>query len=298
MPYVRRKRFGRKKATGRRRRPMGAPMRKRRVYRKRTLNTSKSVEKKIWVTTPFTNTLSDVQTNNPYLSAFFAGNAITYTSGPIAVGQHYPPTASNTFSAWTAYDLTPYPTQGVGYRNRIGSKIVLTGMTTRVQISQQQNTASPVTLKMVFIALKGQAIQTGLANFINNMYSVNPMVQGTGINSGNGIVDYNSDYASDFRGQYRILRTKTIRLSEDFLTGANQIKEVRVGLKFRRGHTVMFNQDSNNIVQGQIFVLFMADSGNIGGTAFSGDGAIYMPVLGATTGVLVNPMTRTFYTDL
>lgn len=263
------------------------------------LGVNKGVEKKIWVTTPFTNTLSDVQTNNPYINAYFAGNAITYTQGPIAVGQIYNPTSSNAFSAWSAFDVTPYPTQGVGYRNRIGSKITLTGMTSRFQIFHQTGAASPIKLKMVFIALKGQAIQTGLVNFINNMYSVNPMVQGTGINSGNGIVDYNSDLAPDFRGQYKILRTKTVRLSEDFLTGAIQIKEVRVGLKFPRGHTVMFNQDTNNIVQGQIFVLLMADCGNITPSiTFSGDGANTLPITAFQSGLLVNPMVRTFYTDL
>jgi len=259
-------------------------------------------EKKVWVTAPHTNTLGDVTTNTPYINAFFAGAAISFTAGPIGIGQYYVPSGAptNMFSGYSCWDITPYPSQSVGYRNRIGSQITITGMYTRAQLWQMPQCVGPVRLKIMFFTTPGAAYQSSssLVNLVNNMHSVNPFIQGTGINSGFGIVDYNSDLAQDFRSQYRILRTVYLTVPGDTVTSEVQVKEFKCGLKFPKGHKVCFNQDTNNITSGQIFMLVLADVGNIGSAAFSGDNVSNVPLLTSLSGVYMNPMTRSYYQDL
>lgn len=193
----------------------------------------------------------------------------------------------NSSGFWTK-DITPICPQGTTYSTRNGSSIKLTSSFMKFQFYHQSSTAGPVRLKMYFIQPK--TYQSNLNTYIQNMFVYNKFLSTT------TIYDFNSMINPDYFGLYKILRTKSVYLPADTISGVNMIKSVNIPHSWNRGkgHHIRYAGDTNTVLNGQVFILIFSDSGNISGVAST---ITPVPVAGATTGINFNYDIKHYFYD-
>lgn len=157
----------------------------------------------------------------------------------------------------------------------------------KFQFTHQANTTQPIRMKLYVIHIPGVPT-SNITGFINSMFLPNPFI------TGGTIRDYNSQPNPDYFRQYRILTSRKIYLPPDQYSGALSIKDIQIPMKYKNHH-IRFNADSStDVTSGQLIILIMSDSGNMGGTA-STLGNI--PVTGVSTGAIVNYNIIHYYYD-
>lgn len=195
---------------------------------------------------------------------------------------------SANLNAFYAFDATPLPAQGTTSITRNGNSIKPHSAIYRFQFQQGSAVANPIKIKILVLAVKGQPQPVG--TYPTTILDPNPWI------TGNSIVDYNSNFSSDYFGTFTIVKTKTCILEPDNFTGQTMIKDVSFGVKYPKDFHVKFSADgSTNIAKGQLIVVFLADSGNNNGTTVSTLGGI--PITTAGTGVLSNYHIQHYYYD-
>lgn len=250
-----------------------------RVARK-TKNTVKWLAKKRYGTfkkPKYVNLVSDVAKAAIMLNAE-KKRFLNTSATPVPVGQVNINSSGN-----IVQDITPVMVQGVTYNTRNGASIKLTSAFFRFQFYQQGSRSSAMRIKMYFIRVKGSPQTT--TEVQSQFLQTNPFVSGS-------IYDLNSNRNPDFFNQYEVLRTKSIYLKDDNTTNDIVIKDIKVGMKFGKGHHVRFDKDSNTVTQGQLILYIVADSGNISTT--TGSTISNIPISGISTGALFN-FNHTFY---
>lgn len=190
----------------------------------------------------------------------------------------------NNIGNW-AQDITPAPTVGTGFSNRIGKSIKAVAMCLEYQFVQQSATSGPRKLKLVIGRVNGTPIPVTGANSIQRqLYGVNPITT---------VFDYNSSRDVDFMKKFTILKTKTIYMKSDNLTGQTMLTSGKCAMKL--DHHVQYDDNSTTVTDGQLFWYIVADSGNSGTTAVTS--LDYVAVTAANTGVSFQTYTRFWYVD-
>lgn len=189
-------------------------------------------------------------------------------------------------SGYLAVDITPTPSENATQSGRSGSSVKLNSAYMKFQFYHQSSTVHNIKLKMYVVQVLGVQ-STGPGTFLGNMFLSNSFVSPS-------ITDFNSQLNPDYFRQYRIIKQKTVSLPPDSVSNAQVIKEVAVPLKFRNYH-VRFNQDTNTVTAGQLFLFILADSGNISSSTASTCTPI--PVAGTSTGCLCNYNLTYYYYD-
>lgn len=194
-------------------------------------------------------------------------------------------------NGYFAVDLTPQVAQGTGLGQRTGSSIKLHASHFSMQFYHQPNTAGPMKLCMYLIHPK--VPQTSVSTFINSIFNANPFVLNAGTPA---IVDYNSDFNPDYKGQYTILRKKTFTVPMDTYSGVSVIKTIKFGHKWAKNHHVRYTADGNTVIAtGQVLLLILADSGNqSSGTAST---LTNVPVAGTLTGMTYDANIYHYFYD-
>lgn len=181
--------------------------------------------------------------------------------------------ANATGSGHYLLDITPNPSQGVGFNNKTGNSIKLHSSHFDFQFSGQANTASAIRLKIQVVKVIGQPFTT-MSDVMGRFVLSNNFI------TGGTIYDINSNRDPDYFKNFRVLKTMYTTLPADQTGTDTPVKQVSMGIKYRNFH-IRNNDNDPTLSMGQIFILITADRGNIGGTASTVTGA---PVLGPATG--------------
>lgn len=184
-----------------------------------------------------------------------------------------------------ALDITPTPSVGTGFSNRIGKSIKAVAMCLEYQFVQQASTSGPRKLKLVIGKVNGTPIAATGANSIQR--------QVMGVNPITTVFDYNSSRDVDFMKKFTILKTKTIYMKSDNLTGQTMLVSGKCAMKLN--HHIQYDDNTTTVTDGQLFWYIVADSGNAGTSAVTS--LDYVAVTAANTGVSFQTYTRFWYVD-
>lgn len=202
---------------------------------------------------------------------------------------------ANTLNSFNILDLSPVISQGDAYNQRNGSSVKLVSYHMDMQLIHQSNTSQPVRGKVYIMLNKGQPILTvgDLQTYYSNIFVPNPFITGYGGTAGaTGILDLNSAFNSDFYGRYKIIQSKSFYIQPDNLTSQPIYKTIKLGKKWQ--HHLRWDKNSNTLVNGQILMITLLDSGNAGGVTSTLTG---VPVTQSSTGITQNINLTHYYVD-
>lgn len=149
-------------------------------------------------------------------------------------------------------DLTPYPSQGVTAETRNGASIKWTTSYLQLQFIHMSSTQSTIKGK-IYIIKSDNVINS--STLMTNFLNPSPFITST------SIYDINSAREQDYFKDFKVLATRNFSVSCDQLSGQTVQKIVKMPLKF--GHHVKFNDNTQTLSEGQVWMLIVCDSGNI-----------------------------------
>jgi len=188
------------------------------------------------------------------------------------------------------FDITPNPAQGVGVNAHIGASIKLCSIYIEGQINHQTNTAGPIRVRCYLVHVKGTPVAA--TNWMTQMFNANPFISGGG---GSGNRDYNSSRNIDYMANYKVLRTKTLYIQPDQISGVNMPKSFRIGHKFKNTHEIHYDGNTNTVLSGQIFLMMVADGGNTSASVSTLSG---IPYTAALTGLTASTNITEYFYDM
>lgn len=224
-----------------------------------------------------------------------------YYVGDTSVGQIVCSSTGLISSGHYSASIVPTPSNGTSDNQRIGDTITITGMYQEFQFRHQSNTSSPIKGKIIFAVPKWTGVSgTGFTNLgMTELLNPNPFIQG--YNSGVALVqDYMSSRNQDYMANWKVIRTFRFNVpGEQSVASQKIVKTFKVGLKFKKGHKLQFN-DAGNIVEGDIRMFIVLDSGNASAYAPSGGAggiATGIAVTDALTGLTLSWFSKAYYID-
>lgn len=162
---------------------------------------------------------------------------------------------------YLAFDITPKPAQGTNSSTRNGASIKWHSFHMDMMIYHQTAAEAPIKLEFYVVKIIGTPIPSGsITAFPQTMFINNAFV------SGGNIIDTYSRTNPDAFGRYRVIKKKVVYIKEDSTTNATMIKDVKLGFKLKNQH-VRFNNDSQDVNDGQYLLIGIASGGNCGPTA-------------------------------
>lgn len=202
-------------------------------------------------------------------------------------GSYYLGQLNHNDSAFIAQDITPTPSQGATSSTRNGASIKLNSGFLKFQIYHMSSTTQPVKLRIMIAKVTGTP-ESNMNTFFKNCWSSNQFL------TGGTIYDYHSQPNPDYFRAYKLIRTKTITIPADQISGVNMIKDISIPLKFK-DHHVRFSADSQTVTNGQLIMWVVADCGNIS----SGSASTVVPIAvsGTNTGLVLNHAFTWYYYD-
>lgn len=156
----------------------------------------------------------------------------------------------NADTGYYAGDITPTPSEGITQTSRNGSSIKLSSMVLRCQLVQQTNLNTD--MKFTVYIIKNTQFNTVNATLVNQFLAPDAI---------STVTDYHSLRNPDYFRLFKVIAKKTYKLANDSASSQNQIKDFQLNLKFKNHH-VRFNADTNNVSNGQLWMLVVADTGN------------------------------------
>lgn len=191
--------------------------------------------------------------------------------------------------------ITLSPSNGTSDVTRIGNEVAVTGLYNVFQFSHQSNTTQRVRGKIYYVAPR---LQSSLATVnIANILNPNTFIYGAsgGVNN---VYDYMSSRNTDYIKDFKILRCKKFSVEPDLAsTTQSMASTVTAGLKFKKPWIVRWNS-SNQVVEGQIWMIIVFDSGNSGSIAY-GAGANTTGIFktDVNSGIKWSYYSKTYYVD-
>lgn len=202
------------------------------------------------------------------------------------LGQVFGQTLGNT-AGFHSNDITPIPAIGSGSYQRNGQSIKICSFHMTAQVIQQSAATQGVNYKMFIYKIAGDPEPTP-ATFVNEQWATNQFVGG-----GGQIVDYNSQINPNRFAEAKLIYFKSFRIAPDNNTGQTGFKTLNLGGKIQ--HHIRYDGDSQNITQGQLILVILADSGNCSPVVSSTLSNI--PVQAVNTGCTLNYNIRWYYYD-
>lgn len=173
-------------------------------------------------------------------------------------------------------DVSPTPSQGTGFSNRVGQSIKHVSSYYVFQFQRQVGLSNlpACRIKIQFVYVVGQpygAISNALSPFIKS----NPFIDNA------TVYDFHSERRPEYFKDFRVLRTKIVYFGENDQANQPIIKTVKIGLKMPNNFHVKWQGNSTTQTVGQVFMLITADNGNCGTVSTLDD----VPVTTAITGL-------------
>lgn len=221
--------------------------------------------------------------NGVYSSGLTVGQITVASAGAYASSGHY----------LTSF-ITPQPSQGDSGVTRDGDEITITGMYNMLQFSQQSNTTQGIKGKIYIFSPRVTASTASVS--VGAFLNANPMIYGAN-NSLVTVYDTMSARNMDNFKNFKILRTKNFYVPPDpGSTTQKLIKTVRCGLKFKKPWKVRFDQ-TNNLVEGQIYMLIVCESGNLSANTPNLAAVASIPNTDTLSGLNLNWFSKTYFID-
>lgn len=200
------------------------------------------------------------------------------------VGQFQAITAT-TFADGYAFVPLILPSTGSNDSSRTGNKIHMTGAQLRLQFWLQDNASllSGHRVRIIVFRAVGPVVPTTPDFYLKN----DSVYQGIGYLS-----DRNTDYMTD----YRTVCDKCYKMPLRNIS--NQATTLDVKINLRLNHDVHFSgTSSTTIADSQLYMVVMADSGNIGGATYTAVQPPF-PVKTGLTGLYFNANITQYFTDV
>lgn len=176
-----------------------------------------------------------------------------------------------------ASDVTPSPTQGATYQQRIGSVIRLKHFRLQYQLIAQSNYNQPCSIRLMLVRVKGNPVTA--SGFVNDMYNPNPFIYNGAVNA--GIVDYNSLLNQDFKKNYQIVKSQSIRIGIENYNNAVMVRNGVMDIWWKTPMEILFDGNTQNLMSGQLLLIGLASSGNYSISANSTLSGIPITTLGS-----------------
>ena len=181
-------------------------------------------------------------------------------------------------------DITPAPSVGTGFSNRIGKSIKVVAMSLDYQIVQQSACAGNRRFKLYVGTTVGEPQSALGANSIQTDFmQINPITT---------MYDYMSNRDVNFMSRYKVLAVKTIYLKSDSLANQQMIATGKCVMKLN--HHIQFDDNTTTVTNGQLWYYIVADAGNAGSTNST---LSNVAVTTASTGGNLQTYSRFWYVD-
>lgn len=189
-------------------------------------------------------------------------------------------------SAYIASDITPIPAQGITSATRNGASIKLNSAFLKFQVYHQSSTTQPIKFKIMIAKVAGIP-ESNMNTFFQQCWQPNTFLSST-------IYDFHSQPNPDYFRSYKIIKSRTVTVPADQITGVNMIKDISIPLKFKNHH-IRFSADTTTVSAGQLVMWVVADCGNIS----SGSSSTVTPIAvsGTSTGLIMNTSFMWYYYD-
>lgn len=186
--------------------------------------------------------------------------------------------------------FNPSPASGSGSVQRTGASIKLHSFYMNMQITGQSAMVAGMKLIYEVYLIKGTPYATP-ADFVTNVF------QPTQFISGNTTYDMNAQYDPDFFGRFQKIYSKRIYMQPDSTTSMVNVKTIRFGGKYfgGKGHHLRFDNDTSNLINGQLLYVIRTDRGNCSTSTASTLTGI--PITAVNTGVTINWVCSHYYYD-
>lgn len=205
----------------------------------------------------------------------------------VAIGQ----VNANT-SGHKIYDFTPVPSQGDGYNNRQGNSIRWKSSHISMLIQRMSGNVGAFTMQIELIKVIGVPYDSG---------SLNTAIEGRYIEpnrwvNGASIYDMASDRKPEYFKQFRTLIKKKVHFPAPNYSGQapTMQKILNFGLRLPNHH-VKWNNNTNNLSDGQVLCLITCDTGNASTTTACTLDSVANTVV--SSGVYVNCNLVHYYYD-
>lgn len=147
--------------------------------------------------------------------------------------------------------ITPTISQGNGFDQRNGRSIKLSGAYLRGKFTAQTNTINKIKFNMMIIRCVGQPQTT--TQIATGMFNADAL---------SGIRDYFAPRNPDAFSDYRVICSRNYVLYPDSISGQTGIVDYMMPLKLK--HHIRYQNNTNTIDEGELFVIIRADSGDSG----------------------------------
>jgi len=178
-------------------------------------------------------------------------------------------------------DVTPQPTQGTGFGNRVGSQIKVVSMYATFQFWSQTNNNHETNLIIEIFKFKG--VPEVVSSFITQYYNVNPVTT---------IIDYNSARDPDYFGSAYCVCSRKVKIKVPQYSG--QVQITNYALPLRLQSSVRFDDNTSTITDGQFIICIRADSGNWNSVTST---LSNIPIQTASSGLTFNYDIKWYYYD-
>jgi len=167
--------------------------------------------------------------------------------------------------------ISPAPIEGVGNNERVGNSIKLVSAMINLRFSQQSSAVNPVHIKYWIVCRPDNATSYTANSTFSHFLEPNPFSTQR---------DYHSNRDPEYFTSMKVIKSGTVVLKQDSITGGQSIVQRKIPLKLN--HHLKFNTDATTISTKNQFYLFAVAS--------EGDQAL-------STGGLIQYNIRWYYTD-
>jgi len=182
-----------------------------------------------------------------------------------------------------AQDITPIFSPGTGFTQRTGRSVKITGATLHWSFQEQTNQLVRMKIKIYIVKVIGNPFTSG-ATMILEFLDKNPL---------STQVDYYSDRNPQNFKQFKILGSRSVTMYPDQLTTTGRVVSSKMHLKLN--HHIKYNNDTDGIVDGQIYAVVVCENGNA--DVANASTIVEIPVRAANTGVQARLYTRFYAVD-
>lgn len=202
----------------------------------------------------------------------------------VVLGTAFGQVSANASGFYSA-DVTPIPSQGVGFQQRNGQSIKICSWHMTAQVIQQSAASSAINFKMFIYKIMGDP-ETSASTFVTEQFQTNAFVGG-----GGSIVDYNSMINPNRFSEAKLVYFKNFRIAPDNFSNQTGFRTISCGGKIN--HHIRYDGDTNTVTQGQLIMVILADSGNIGAVSTLSN----VPITAINTGCALNYNLKWYYYD-
>lgn len=190
----------------------------------------------------------------------------------------------NTDGAYVS-DVTPIVSVGSGSYQRTGASIKLHSSIWHFQFTQGVGTIAKVRGIIEIYEVVGDPY-TGFA-FFNERFDTNPFT---------GVRDMNCQLNPDNFMKVRCLATRKFQVESDATSGVKLLTDIKIPMKYNKGQGkhIRYDGSSDNIANGQMYIVIRTDRGNISSTTVS---TLNVPDVNINTGLLMQWNRTDYYYD-